>query len=148
MITLKKSTKAQATEQKGDRFFQKGKFKKALQSYRMVQKENPDYLPVYDKLIETHQKTKEEWTDGDFSESLFWTMKKQELENPGLKRLHARLEPEWIEISKLIQQMMQAGDENEETALVEKIVGHGTKALYPLIEFLLSFKKLGRKTKC
>lgn len=130
---------------KGDKYAQKGKFKAALKQYRRAQELDPDNLFLYDKLIETHKIIKTEWTDKDFAESLAWTMQKQELENPKFKRVHARMEPEWKEITQLIQRMMQVEDEKTEVDLVEQIVAYEDLALYPLIEVILSFKELQKK---
>lgn len=147
VIKKKNKIKLQQNEEKGDKYLKKKNFKKALQNYRKVLELDENYLPVYDKLIEAHTKIKSEWSDADFSDSLSWTMKKQELENPQVKRIHAQLEPEWKEVFKLIQQLMAAKDEKSETDCVEKIAVCRDKAVYPLIEVLLSFKKLGSRMK-
>ncbi|MBI4412132.1 MAG: hypothetical protein HY541_06590 [Deltaproteobacteria bacterium] len=90
----KKKNKAETAEAKGDKAFSKKKFKKALSHYRQAQKLNPDNLGIYDKLVEAHRKGTKEWTREDFSLSLEWTMKKQELENPDLKKARDRLDPD------------------------------------------------------
>lgn len=143
-MTKHSDTKGKAArfEEKGDKAARKGKFGKALEAYRKSRELNPDNPAIYDKLIETHQKVKETWNDSDFAESLLWTMKRQELANPGLKRVHAQLEPDWKEMVQVIRAMMQIADEKTETELVEKIASFGGRAVYPLIEVLLSFKKL------
>lgn len=147
MKTKKKkgSDRAQVTEEKGDNLFHSGNYEKALEQYRKSQAADPQNSRIYDKLITTHEKVIDVWKDKDFSESLSWTMKKQELENPKLKRVHAQMEPEWKEVSGLIQQMMKDQDEKCETEIIEKIVSYRDKALYPLLEVLLSLKRVQRK---
>ena len=88
----KKKTKAETSEAKGDKAFSKKKFKNALSHYREAQKLEPNKTVLYDKLVEAHRKGTKEWTREDFSLSLEWTMKKQELENPALKNVHERLD--------------------------------------------------------
>lgn len=143
MITrTNKKGKAAGLETKGDKAAEKGKFEKALKAYREARDLDPDNPVLYDKLIDTHQKTKDQWDDSDFAESLLWTMKRQELANPRLKRVHAQLEPDWRDMVKTIREMMQTTDEKVETDLVEKIASFSGRAVYPLVEVLLSFKKL------
>lgn len=98
------------------------------------------------KKSRTPLKNEGEWTQSKFVESLTRVMKKQEEDNPRLKRVHARMEPEWGALAALIREMMNATDESQEDELIEKIAAHGKKAVYPLIEMLLAFKKLGKKT--
>lgn len=141
------NTKLEKLIQKGDKAANKGKHKKALKHYRKAQELDPEHIPVYDRLIETHKKIEREWTDEDFALSLAWTMQKQELEDPRLKLIHAKLEPEWKEVSTLIQKMLSAEDEESETAAIEQISSYGNDALYPLIDALLMFKEIGRKVK-
>lgn len=137
--------KSRREEYNGDQYFNREKFKKAMNCYRKAVGLDPEHLPLYEKLIQTQTKLGKELNDEEFAESLGWTMKKQELENPGMKRVHAQLEPEWNEIVELIKQMMNETDEMKETHWVEKIADYGTLSVYPLIEILLSFKKLGKK---
>jgi len=47
---------------------------------------------------------------------------------------------------RVIREMMQTPDEKIETELVEQIASFGNRALYPLIEVLLSFKKIMKAT--
>lgn len=147
MKTNKKkgSDRAQVTEEKGDNLFHSGNYEKALEQYRLSQAADPQNSRIYDKLITTHEKVIDVWKDKDFSESLSWTMKKQELENPRLRRVHAQMEPEWKEVSGLIQQMMKDQDESSETEIIEKIVSYREMALYPLLEVLLSLKRVQKK---
>lgn len=132
-------------ELKGDQWLKKGKLKDAFKSYRKALTLDSEHLPLYDKLIESQKKLGKELTHEEFAESLGWTMKKQELENPAIKRVHAKLEPEWNEIMEAAKQMMMVIDEKTETECVEKIAAHGSLAVYPLVEMLLTFKKFGKK---
>lgn len=143
----KKKTKFQTAIDKGDKELKKGKPEKALKHYREAQKLNPEEVSVYDKLIESLNQSSSEWTKAEFAESLQWTMKKQELEDPRFKRVHASLEPEWQKITTLIKNMLGEKDKKKETEIVEKIVAFETTALYPLVETLLSFKHLSEKRK-
>lgn len=136
-----KKSKAQAKEKKGDQHYAKGEFTKALKAYRAAQELDPDHPDIYDKLVETHGKNSLTWSPEDFALSLDWTMKKQELADPKFKRLHAKLEPEWKEIADLIGQMMRTTDEKKETELVEQIFFYKERAIYPLVEIILSLKK-------
>ncbi len=127
---------------KGDKYFNSKKFKKALDSYTRANELDPDNQKVYDKMIAAHLELKDDWNDEDLAISLTWTMKKQELENPALKRIHARMTPEWESINGLVKQLLLAKDENEETRLIGQITNHGEAALYPLLEFVLGIKKV------
>lgn len=127
--------------QKGDSAFDKGKFKAALKYYEKALDINSENISLYAKLIQTHQSLNQDWTEEDFAISLAWSMKKQELEDPKFKRIHAQLEPESQEVTKLIQQMILAKNETLETSLIEKIISFQEQALYPLVEALLTYKK-------
>src|SRR4029453_10075858 len=98
--------KARQLEEKGDRQVQKKDLKKALQTYRSAAQANPDDPRLYQKLIETKEKVQEEWSEEDFSETMAWTMKKQELENPDIKEVHEVLTPEYNEIRQAIVKML------------------------------------------
>lgn len=144
-MSLPKTKKAQRCEEKGDQLAKKGLPKKALEHYLTALELNTASLSLYDKVIKAHDALKAEWTNEDFAKSLDWTMKKQELANPALKRLHAKLTPEWQEISQHIQRVMSAKTNEDETAGIEKIHAYGDRAIYPLIEILLAIKKFKTK---
>lgn len=124
----------------GDTHRDQKKYKKALSSYETALKIDPKQASIYDRLIETHQMLDHQWTDEDFTKSLEWTMKKQELENPQIKRIHAKLAPEWKKIIELIERLLQSLDETADTVIIERIASYGERAVYPLIEALLSIK--------
>lgn len=144
-MSLPKTKKAQISEEKGDQLAKKGRAKKALEHYLAALELNKASPSLYDKVIKAHDELKAEWTNEDFAKSLDWTMKKQELANPALKRLHAKLTPEWQEISQHIQRVMSAKTGEDETAGIEKIHAYGDRAIYPLIEILLAIKKFKTK---
>jgi len=141
MLFKRKQTPA-ALIAKGDKQFKSKKYKKALDYYSRANEIDPDNQAVYDKMITAHLQLKEDWDDEDLAMSLTWTMKKQELENPALKRVHARMTPEWEHINTLIKQLLLAKDEGEETKLLSQIIDHGEQAVYPLLEFLMGIKKI------
>lgn len=134
--------KALLFEEKGDRFLEKKNYKKALFHFKKSQEFLPDSIGIYDKLIETHKNLESEWSEEDMALSVAWTMKKMELENPKFKRIHAQSEEEWKEVIEKVKQILSSKTEEEETAHIEDIVSYGEKAIYPLIDFILSFKNL------
>lgn len=141
MLFQRKQTPQKLVE-KGDKYFTQKKYKKALEKYQRANELDPDNKSVYEKMIAAHLEVKDEWTDLDFANSVSWTMKKQELENPSLKRIHARMTPEWDEINSLIKTLLLAGNEEDESQTINHILSHGEKALYPLLEFVLGIKKI------
>ncbi len=144
MITKQNKSKALVLEHKGDKFLKTNKDKKAFESYQKALDLNPERIALYDKLISLHEQYSDNWTDEDFGYNLSLTMKKQELVNPLFKRIHARLEDEYKEVGKLIKKMFDAKTEATETKNVEEIVSRGEDALYPLIDYLLGFKEVGK----
>lgn len=127
---------------KGDEYMKKGKPKKALKKYLEAKEVDPKNPDVYDKLIESHASSTDEWTKEDFIESMSWLMTKQEIEHPKIRALHQRLSPEWRDISDLISKMLGAKDEVEEEKHIEDLCRHGENALRPLIEFILALKHI------
>ena len=136
-----KKSKTEKILEKGDKYFAKAKYPAALKKYKKARELEPENPDIYKKLIESHQKSEGVWQQNDFVESLEWTMKLQELENSDLKRVHARLTPEWKEISGLLQSLLTTQDENLENALIEKINEFGENAIHPLLDALLFFKR-------
>lgn len=133
--------KALRLEAKGDRLLKKGKAKKALKKYRASEQLNPDRKEIYPKLIAAQNELQEPWTEEEFDLSMTWTMKEQELQNPGMKWIYDKLSADYREIQQLVQGLMVAPDENAEQQIIEKIMNFGPKANLPLIDFLLSLKK-------
>lgn len=128
----------------GNQYFESGDFKNALVEFREAVNQGSDQVFVYEKMIEAHKKSVDNWTESDFAESLTWTMKLQELRNPHFKRINARVTPEWKEISLLVKQLLQTKSSKDEDVLIEKILVYGESAVYPLLDFLLSFKSFGK----
>ncbi len=137
-------SKFQSHVDKGDKHASKNKFDKALKEYKKAKDLDPENKEIYSKLVDTHKKATIEWNETDFTESLEWTMKLQELENPKMKRLHAQMTPEWKRINGLIRLLLETKEEAEETDFVEKISAYGKEAVYPLVEFILQFKRLNK----
>jgi tetratricopeptide (TPR) repeat protein len=125
---------------KADKYFSQNKFKKALSYYQQANELDPDNKEIYDKMIKSHLEIKDTWTDTDFSNSLTWTMKMQELNNPSLKIVHAKMSPEWIEDSRLIRHLLLTQDASEETRIIQDILALGEKAVYPLLDLILTLK--------
>lgn len=134
--------KALKFEAKGDRLSAKGKYRKALLIYEKSQQKNPDNPDIYKKLCETLNKFEHEWTEEDFSKSMTWTMKEQELENPQMKLVHEKFTVEYMEVQKLVQKLMLAPNKELETRFINKIITYGDKAQLPVLDFLLSLKNI------
>lgn len=139
-------SKALKHESKGDKLFSKDKFRQALEEYRKSEALNPDRLQIYEKLIETHRRFEHEWVEEDFSNSLTWTMRYQELQNPDLKWVHDTFTPEYQEVQKLLQALMINPDPQMEPEIIRKILSFGEKAALPLIHCILSIKKLSQES--
>jgi tetratricopeptide (TPR) repeat protein len=136
--------KALKHETKGDKLFEKEKYREALKEYQKSETFDPNRPEIYEKLIETHGRYQHEWVEQDFSDSLSWTMRRQELQNPQIKWVHETFTPEYQEIQKLIQGLMATMDPERERAMVAKILDFGPKAALPLVHFLLSLKALAQ----
>lgn len=141
-LNPKKSAKLEA---KGDKLLSKGKYKRAIKKYKKALKYNDENAALYEKLITTKDQISGDWDKKEFSESLDWLMKKQEIENPRLKHVHDRLAPEWEEVSKLIAELLDARPDDEDK-IISKIRDYRETAVQPLIDFLLSLKEsIGKK---
>lgn len=137
--------KAQKLEKKGDRFFQKEKFEKALQYYRKSQKWDPNQPQIYQKLTESKGKIDKEWTQEDFEESMDWTMKQQELEHPEIKIVHQKFTQEYQAVQKLVQQLMLVPTADEEQQIITQILEYEEKAPLAVLDFLVSIKTLAHR---
>lgn len=136
---------ADALEQKGHKFLKQKKWEQAYSHLHEAIELDPTRTHLYDTLIDALNNMKDDWTEEHFAHSVHWQMKKQELENPALKRVHARSEPEFTRVMECIKQMLSAKSEVSETECIEKIIAFGTDALYPLVDMLLAFKQAGKK---
>ncbi|HBF12725.1 MAG TPA: hypothetical protein DDW49_04955 [Deltaproteobacteria bacterium] len=124
---------------KGDKHFSKGEFDKAYIHYRQAHSAKPT-PETLDKLITSHKQKEAKWTEEDFLENLTLTMQKQEMENPSIKRVHARFDEDFKKVTELIKKILIQNDEEAEITLNE-IVAYGEKALYPLLDFIVAIKK-------
>ncbi len=134
--------KALKFEEKGDKLVKKGKFREALAEFRKSEGLNPNRIEIYRKLIETLNRFEHEWKEEDFSNSMIWTMRRQELENPQIKWVHETFTLEYKEVQQLVQRLMVALDQKVEDGLIEKILTYGERATLPMLHFLLSIKAL------
>lgn len=133
--------KAEKLIARGDKLAKKGKFGRALKKYKKARKFDPERADLYDRLVNTHEKSTEEWKLQDVAESVGWVMEKQELENPAIKLLHRRLSPEWNQIIEKISTLIMCEAEDQECKIIEEIQSFGTEAVYPLIYIILQIKK-------
>jgi tetratricopeptide (TPR) repeat protein len=136
-LNPKKSAKLEA---KGDKLVNKGKYQRAIKKYKKALKYNDENAALYEKLISTKDQISGDWDKKEFSESLDWLMKKQEIENPRLKHVHDRLTPEWETVSKLIAELLDSKPDDEDK-IISKIRDYRETAVQPLIDFILSLKE-------
>lgn len=135
--------KALKHEAKGDKLAGKGKFREAMGEYQKSEALDPERVEIYDKLIDTQGQIGEsEWREEDFANSMSWTMRRQELQNPHIRLVHETFSLEYREVHQLLQRLMTALGEEQENALVEKILEYGERASLPMLHFLLSIKAL------
>jgi hypothetical protein len=139
--------KAKKHESKGDKLAGKGKFKDAVAEYRKSESLDSKRVEIYDKLIETQNRIKEEdWHEEDFADSMSWTMRRQELLNPRLRLVHETFSVEYREVNKLVQMLMAAAGEDLENDIIDRILSYGVKANLPLLHFMLSIKSMALKS--
>ncbi len=139
--------KAKKHESKGDKLAGKGKFKEAIAEYRKSEGFDSARVEIYDKLIETQNRIKEEdWHEEDFADSMTWTMRRQELLNPQLRLVHETFSVEYREVNRLIQALMAAASEEQESKIIDAILSYGEKSSLPLIHFMLSIKSMALKS--
>jgi len=134
--------KALKHEAKGDKLVRKGKYRDAVIEYKKSEAFNPQRPEIYDKLIEAHSQHEHEWDEEDFSDSMSWTMRRQELQNPQLRLVNETFSVEYREVHRLLQGLMAAVGEEQENDFIEKILDYGEKASLPTLHFLLSIKGL------
>ena len=138
--------KALKLEAKGDKLVGKGKYREAMGEYRKSETLNPERTEIYDKLIETQAQVPEsEWVEEDFANSMSWAMRRQELQNPQLRLVHETFSLEYREVHQLLQRLMTALGEDQENAIIEKILQYGERAGLPMLHFLLSIKAFARQ---
>ncbi len=139
--------KALVLELKGDRYRERGKLKQAFTCYSEALELWDTRVELYDKLLTLHDEVKDNWTEDDFIANLDWSLRRSELLNPHLKRVHHRSTSEHKQVKILTTQLLKAAGEEIENALIEEIAAFGAEAVYPLIDTLLQVKNLGAKVK-
>ena len=82
-----------------------------------------------------------EWTENDFEDSMTWTMRQQELENPEILQVYEKFSKEYQEVQKLVQTLMLSAEPQEEGKIIHQILEYREKASLPILHFLLSVKK-------
>lgn len=127
----------------GERYEAKGKYDKALKKYTSAHELEPDRGGLEEKILQMHEKTlgDDDWKMEDFAEHIDLVMQKQEKEYPPIKQTHAKLTPEWKDVSNLIMQVLAEDDDDAAGPLVEELVGKGEIATRALIDLLRSMKK-------
>ncbi len=139
--TGSKKNKAEKLEAAGDKLAKKGNFKKALKRYEEASKADPERAGLYDKMVDAHERSKGEWSREDFVESLTWTMKKQEIEEPAIRQLHAKLAPEWKRTVEMAMKLLDASEDEKLGPLIERYVATGEVGTRVLIELLRMVKQ-------
>jgi len=133
--------KATRHEAKGDRLLAKGKLTKALKQYRKALEFDPERTTIYDKLIQTRDGVDGEWNVDDFAESMSWVMDKQEIDNPSIRQVHAKLSPEWEKAINLAMSTIIEEDETLRGEKIEELVGMGDIATRVLIDMMMEMKQ-------
>lgn len=137
MSSAKKTDKAYKYEAEGDKLASKGKYKQALKKYQKALEYDPDRSSIYDKLVGIRDEIPDEWKVEDFVKSVSWTMKKQELEEPIMCQVHAKLSPEWQKASDLALKVLMAPEDDKDLPkLTEKLVSLGEMGTRVLIEIV------------
>ena len=139
----KQKHKAEKLIQEGDEHSLNGKFSKALKKYRKAHELDPEREDLTDKLMDMHEKAlgESEWELEDFAEHVGLAMEKQEHEHPPIKQTHAKLTPEFKDISNLVLKILQEDDDEKAGPMIEDLVSRGEIATRALIDLLRSMKK-------
>lgn len=140
-LKLLNAEKASKLEAKGDKLLAKGKVKRALKKFKRALELNPNRVEIYDKLMEVRDRIPGDWDMEDFVESVDWAMKKQEIEDPAIRHIHAKLSPEWEEARKLAIGIMAAEDEEHVEAMTERIVNMGEIGTRAVLSILVELRK-------
>jgi tetratricopeptide (TPR) repeat protein len=141
--TEKQKHKAEKLIEEGDEHSLNGKFSKALKKYRKAHELDPEREGLADKLLDMHEKAlgESEWELEDFAEHVGLTMEKQEQEHPHIKQTHAKLTPEFKDVSNLILKILQEDDDEKVGPMIEDLVSRGEIATRALVDLLRSMKK-------
>ncbi|MBI4238167.1 MAG: hypothetical protein HY696_07110 [Deltaproteobacteria bacterium] len=132
--------RAERLEGEGDRLLAQGKTKAALKKFRAAEALGAERPELYTKLIQAHQAATTEWTAEDFTASLGWEMRRQELLHPEIRAAHERLSPEWREVTERLRRLFVSTDAALVERLTEEIAAYGGAAVRPLLDFLLVIK--------
>ncbi len=140
----KQKHKADKLVHEGDEHSVKGKFSKALKKYRKAHELDPEHDGLADKLLDMHEKAlgESEWELEDFAEHVGLAMEKQEQEHPPIKQTHAKLTPEFKDVSNLILKILQEDDDEKAGPMIEDLVSRGEIATRALIDLLRSMKNV------
>ncbi len=139
----KKSSKidqAFRLEKKGDELMDRGKFTEAFKQYQKAEALNPERSEIYRKLQETFEKLDRDWSEEDFSLSLSWTLRQQQLENPELLQVYEKFTPEYKTIHAMAQRLLVIPSGPIEDELKNEIFAFGDKATLPLLNLILEIK--------
>lgn len=131
---------------KAEKLLKKGKRDKALGHYHQAIEIDPDQKDIYQDLINNFENDPhEDWSEEEFSLFMDSTMKIQEIENPEIKDVHEVLSAEYYEIYKDVQSLFIIPNPEGEKRILERLKAHENKAVLPLLNFILSLKKIGEK---
>lgn len=137
----RKKKRSAKHEAKGDALMLKSKPAKALKSYRKALELDEGNGNIYDKLHAAQSASTDVWDVDDFAESVSWAMRKQELENPSIKQLHAKLTPEWERAMMIAMMIINSPDENETSKMTQELIAMGEVSTRVLLEMILEMKK-------
>ena len=129
-------------EKKGDQFFDRGKFAEAFKYYQRAEALNTERPEIYRKLQETFERLDQDWSEEDFSLSMSWTLRQQQLENPGLIQVYEKFSPEYKMIYATAQRLLVTPPGPLEDELKNELFALGDKATLPLLDLILEIKKI------
>ncbi len=143
-MLFKKSPEQQidAAMQKAKQYFQKKQFAKATAQLEKVFKMGQEQSETLSLIIELLNKYSEHWEQEEFTLSMECSMQLQEIENPNLKSVHATFSVEYQNVFKLAERLFLASNETLERQLSQEITKYGNHAIFPLINFILSLKRI------
>ena len=136
----KRESKSAKHEAKGDSLAEKGKHAKAVKEYRKALDIDPENERILEKLIRARDMDPGEWGVEDFADSVGWTMKKQEKENPSIRQVHPKLAPEWMKAYSMAVEILSEEDEGRLGERIEKLAAMGEIATRATIGLLLDIR--------
>ncbi len=90
------------------------------------------------------KKKKSEGSLEDFVESVSSTMEAQALEHPELRHVHAKLSPEWREVSAIAFKAIEATDDKTAARFIEALIAHGSISIRVVVDIIRSLHKAAR----